>query len=69
MTENVGEMTMPTPCGTGPGGNQMLVNQDESEIFEATMMAVGVGPAPDAMYVEDDSHVTGVYREADVAGS
>jgi hypothetical protein len=69
MIDYMGEPTMPTPCPVGPGGNQILVNQDESEILEATVMHVGIREAPDAMYQENDSFVTGVYRENDVAGS
>lgn len=61
--------TMPTPCPTGDGGNSTLTNQDECEIFDKTLAAINMGAAPDSMYVEDDSHVMGVYREADVAGS
>jgi len=60
---------MPTPCPTGDGGNKNLVNQDEQLILDKTFAAITMGSAPDSMYVEDDSHVTGVYREADVAGS
>lgn len=60
---------MATPCPTGDGGNKNLVNQDEQMILNKTFAAVTMGAMPDRMYTEDDSHVTGVYREADVAGS
>ena len=60
---------MPTPCPTGDGGNSTLTNQNEQDILDKTFAAISMGPAPDSMYTENDSYVTGVYRENDVAGS
>lgn len=61
--------TMPTPCPTGDGGNHNLTNQDEQLILNMTFAAIGMREAPDPMYQENDSFVTGVYRDGDVAGS
>jgi len=52
---------------TGNGGNSCITNVDECKILDQTIM--------DAPYRsgdlsnEDDSHVQGVYRENDFAGS
>lgn len=42
-------------CPTGPGGNMILVNQDESEILEASYEGMAVREAP-AGYRETGRH-------------
>ncbi|MEW2498374.1 hypothetical protein AB0942_33305 [Streptomyces nodosus] len=59
---------MTTPhCPTGPGGNLTIVNQDQQNILDATVAAVPVRGT--ALGVEDDSHVSPLFRGGDVAGS
>lgn len=57
---------MDQSCATGTGGNSTLNNQNEADILAATIAAV---PMRAEGYQEDDSHVTGVFYETDVAGS
>jgi hypothetical protein len=54
-------------CPEGPGGNSVITNQDEAMILAATIGGVPVRGT--ALGMEDDSHVTTGYRDADVAGS
>lgn len=51
----------------GPGGNSQITNQDEKTIMAAFMATIPVRSGPLSM--EDDSHVTEGYHDADVAGS
>lgn len=53
---------------TGDGGNTVLRNQNEADILAATVAAVPV-VAPANTYQEDDSYLTPMFRDADVAGS
>lgn len=68
--EQYPEYCMPYEAPGGPaakGGDLKLVNQDEDDmtayIIESTKCRTG------ALSNEDDSHVQGVYRETDFAGS
>jgi hypothetical protein len=54
-------------CPEGPGGNSNITNQDEAMILAATLGGVPIRTVPLGM--EDDSHVTTGYHDADVAGS
>lgn len=51
---------------TGDGGNSTLTNQNEALILQRCVSSV---PAQAVGYQEDDSHVTPMFRDADVAGS
>lgn len=50
----------------GDGGNATIHNQDEADMLAA---CIGAVPLRAEGYQEDDSHVTGAFREASVAGS
>lgn len=54
------------PATTPPGGNNTLVNQNEAEVLDAT---IEDAPFRQADVQEDDSHVQGIYRETEFAGS
>lgn len=49
------------------GGHKQLVNQDEDDITDAIISATPYRAID--MSNEDDSHVQGIYRERDWAGS
>lgn len=53
---------------TGPGGNRVIINQNEKAIIDASFQNIEVTSAPD-MWAENDSTCQGVYRRAAVAGS
>lgn len=57
----------PYYCPEGDGGNHNLTNQDEQAILNATLGGMAVRGT--ALGMEDDSHVSIGYRDADVAGS
>lgn len=52
---------------TGDGGNLTIINQDEQEILNRAVASVPMVAAPGSQ--EDDSHVQGIFREPNVAGS
>lgn len=53
---------------TGDGGNTTLRNQNEQDILNRTIAAIPV-VAPAGTYQEDDSYLTPMFRDGDVAGS
>ena len=59
--------TMAAPCACTTGGNQQLVNGNEAVTLDHTIESTATRTGP--LSNEDDSHVQGVYREADFAGS
>lgn len=56
------------PATVPPGGNNTLINMNEAEVLDTTIEDSPYCCAP-AGYNEDDSHVVGIYRETDFAGS
>ncbi len=57
---------MAAPCACTPGGSTVIVNGDEAHTLDASIEST---PVVVSELGEDDSHVQGIYREQNFAGS